>query len=75
MPEGGHPPHQCSAHGLRKAGATIASDNGATTHQLMAVYGWETLKQAELYTRAANRTRLAKEAMHLLVPQENKESA
>jgi integrase len=28
---------QCSAHGLRKAGATIASDNGATTHQLMAV--------------------------------------
>jgi integrase len=66
---------QCSAHGLRKAGATIASDNGATTHQLMAVYGWETLKQAELYTKAANRIRLARDAMHLLVPPKNKQSA
>lgn len=59
---------QCSAHGLRKAGATIASDNGATTHQLMAIYGWETVRQAELYTRAADRVRLAREAMHLVVP-------
>jgi hypothetical protein len=48
---------QCSAHGLRKAGATIASDNGATTDQLMASYGWETLRQAELYTKTANRIR------------------
>jgi integrase len=59
--------NHCSAHGLRKAGATIAADNGATAHQLMAIYGWETLRQAELYTRAANRTRLAGEAMHLLI--------
>ena len=66
---------QCSAHGLRKAGATIASDNGATTHQLMAIYGRETLKQAELYTKAANRIRLARDAMHLLVPPKNKQSA
>jgi hypothetical protein len=28
----------CAAHGLRKAGATIAADNGATAHQLMAIY-------------------------------------
>jgi hypothetical protein len=28
----------------------------------MAIYGWETLKQAELYTKAANRIRLAKDA-------------
>jgi hypothetical protein len=41
----------------------------------MAVYGWETLRQAELYTKAANRVRLAKDAMHLLVPQKNKQSA
>ena len=27
----------CSAHGLRKAGATIAAENGATEHQLMAI--------------------------------------
>lgn len=62
-------PH-CSAHGLRKAGATIASDNGATTHQLMAAYGWETMRQAELYTRKADRVRLAGEAMHLIVPRD-----
>ena len=66
---------QCSAHGLRKAGATVASDNGATTHQLMAIYGWETLRQAELYTKAANRIGLARDAMHLLVPPKNKKSA
>lgn len=60
-------PH-CSAHGLRKAGATIAAENGATEHQLMAVYGWESPKQAALYTRKANRKRLAESAMHLLVP-------
>jgi integrase len=43
-------PH-CSSHGLRKAGATIAAENGATAHQLMAIFGWNTVKQAELYTR------------------------
>lgn len=60
-------PH-CTAHGLRKAGATIAADNGATEHQLMAIYGWESPKQAAIYTRKANRKKLAGEAMHLIVP-------
>lgn len=60
----------CSAHGLRKAGATIAAENGATEHQLMAIYGWDSPKQAALYTREANRRRLAGEAMHLVVPGE-----
>jgi len=36
-----------SAHGLRKASATRAAENGATTHQLMAIFGWLTIKQAE----------------------------
>ncbi|MCE3248703.1 MAG: integrase family protein, partial [Geminicoccaceae bacterium] len=56
----------CSAHGLRKAGATIAAENGATEHQLMAIFGWDSPKQAALYTRAANRRKLAGGAMHLL---------
>jgi hypothetical protein len=30
-------PH-CSAHGLGKAGATLAAENGATLHQIMAIY-------------------------------------
>lgn len=58
-------PH-CSAHGLRKAGATRAAENGATPHQLMAIFGWRTLKQAESYTRAAGRKRLAGGAIELL---------
>lgn len=62
--------NHCSAHGLRKAGATIAADNGATVHQLMSIFGWETLHQAGTYTKNANRTRLAGEAMHLLVPRD-----
>jgi hypothetical protein len=58
-------PH-CSAHGLRKAGATIAAENGATDRQLMALFDWETASQANTYTAAANRKRLAGEAAKLL---------
>jgi integrase len=52
-----------SAHGLRKAGATRAANNGATVAQLEAIYGWSGGGMAALYTRAADRVRLAKEAM------------
>ena len=34
----------------------------------MAIYGWESPKQAALYTRKANRKRMAGDAMHLLIP-------
>jgi integrase len=47
------------AHGLRKAGATIAADHGATAHELMAMFGWKRLAQAETYTRQADEKRLA----------------
>jgi integrase len=62
--------HHCTAHGLRKAGATIAADNGATEFQLMAIFGWSSLKMAEKYTRAANQKKLARSAMHLLETRE-----
>lgn len=55
-------PH-CSAHGLRKAGATILAEHGATTKEIMAIYKWENLKQAEHYTRAAERRRLSGSGM------------
>jgi hypothetical protein len=57
---------QCSAHGLRKAGATRAAENGATVHALMPIYDWGSPSQAVPYTRAADRKRLAGESMHLL---------
>ena len=56
----------CSAHGVRKFDATAAAENGATAHQLMAMFGWDSIKQAEHYTRKASQTKLASGAMHLL---------
>ena len=56
----------CSAHGLRKAGATIAAENGATVHQLMALFDWQNIAQASVYTAQADRKRLASEAAGLL---------
>jgi integrase len=58
---------QCTAHGLRKAGAVIAAENGATAHQLMSIFGWRTIKEAERYTKAAEQKRIAGEAMPLLL--------
>jgi len=57
---------QCSAHGLKKAGATLAAENGATASQLMAMFDWSTISQAKVYTDAADRKRLAGEAMGLI---------
>jgi integrase len=57
---------RCTAHGLKKAGATIAAENGATTRQMMAMFDWDTPAMAEVYTRAAEQKRLAGEAMFLI---------
>jgi integrase len=56
------------AHGLRKAGATIAAEHGATDHQLMAIFGWTNPSQAAVYTRTASRAILARQATSMLVP-------
>ena len=55
-----------SAHGVRKIGATRAAENGATVAELEAIFGWQGGTMASLYTRAADRRRLAKGAMHKL---------
>jgi integrase len=55
------------AHGLRKAGAVTAAENGATTMQLMSIFGWLSVEEAERYTKAAQREKLAKDSMSLLV--------
>lgn len=56
----------CTAHGLKKAGATIAAENGATTRQLMAMFDWDSPRMAEVYTRAAEQKRLAGGAMFMI---------
>ncbi len=52
-----------SAHGVRKIGATRAANNGATVAELEAIFGWQGGGMASLYTRAADRARLAKGAI------------
>jgi integrase len=55
-----------SAHGVRKIAATRAANHGATVAQLEAIFGWSGGTMATLYTRSADRQRLAVEAMHKL---------
>lgn len=55
-----------SAHGIRKAAATHAADQGATEAELEAIFGWSGGQMAAHYTREANRKRLAKGAMSKL---------
>ena len=55
-----------SAHGVRKIAATRAANHGATVAQLEAIFGWTGGNMASLYTRSADRQRLAIEAMHKL---------
>jgi integrase len=56
-----------SAHGVRKIAATRAANNGATVAQLEAIFGWVGGTMASLYTRSADRRRLALEAIGKLV--------
>lgn len=55
-------PAGCTPHGLRKAGATIAADDGSTPHELMAMFGWTKVAMAEVYTKDADKKRLARAA-------------
>ena len=52
-----------SGHGLRKASATIAAESGASESELNAMFGWSGHQMAQLYTKKADRRRLAARAM------------
>jgi len=55
-----------SSHGVRKISATRAANAGATVAQLKALFGWESDQMASLYTREADRRRLAKDSIEKL---------
>ena len=55
-----------SCHGLRKVAAIRCAENGATVPQMNAIFGWKGYKMALHYIEAANRKRLAAEAMEKL---------
>jgi integrase len=46
-------------HSLRKTAASLDAENGWTANELMAKYGWLDIREAELYTRQADRKNLA----------------
>jgi integrase len=48
-----------SAHGLRKAAATVAAENGATEAELDAIFGWTDRRMASHYTKKVNHKKLA----------------
>jgi integrase len=55
-----------SGHGVRKAAATQAAENEATTAQMNSIFGWEGEQMASLYTKSANRKKLAAGAINKL---------
>lgn len=63
-----------TAHGLRKALATRLANRGATEKQLEALFGWRGGGMASLYTRKADRARLAGAAMDLMEQSPNEGS-
>lgn len=54
------------AHGLRKAGAVLTAERGATPHQMMAIFGWTSEDMATHYARKANRKKMGLESGRLL---------
>jgi integrase len=60
-----------SAHGVRKIAATRAANSGAMVAELEAIFGWRGGAMAALYTREADRRRLALAGMHKLASPEN----
>jgi site-specific recombinase XerD len=55
-----------SAHGLRKAMCRRLAEAGCTAHQIMAISGHVTLKEVEVYTKAADQERMARAAIEKL---------
>jgi len=51
-----------SAHGLRKLRASMMADSGASEKELQAAFGWTSAGMSQIYTRAADRKRLALQA-------------
>jgi len=58
-----------NTHGLRKLAATMAANGGATAHELMSQFGWANSKQAEVYTKKADRVRLGVRASRIVSEQ------
>lgn len=61
-----------SAHGLRKAAATMLAERGATAPQLCAIFGWNKLETAQRYIRQADKSRMADDGLRLMSGEQNR---
>jgi integrase len=55
-------PTSCVPHGLRKGKGRILAESECTAHEIMAVLGHSSLKEAERYTKAFDRKKAAQRA-------------
>jgi integrase len=55
-------PH-CSAHGVRKAAAARLAEVGSSDLEIMAIGGWQTLKEVQRYTKGARKKVLSDHGM------------
>jgi integrase len=60
-----------SAHGLRKACARRLAEAGCSAHQIASITGHASITEVQRYAQAADRKRLAREAIQRLVDAEN----
>jgi integrase len=60
-------PKNCSAHGLRKAACRRLAEAGCSEKQIAAISGHASLDEVARYTKAADKARLARDAMALMV--------
>src|SRR5215813_6064367 len=56
-------PQRCKPHGLRKAACRRLAEAGCSEREIMAISGHATSKEIARYTKAADRARLARNAM------------
>ena len=63
-----------SAHGLRKATARRLAEIGCSANQIAAITGHASISEVQRYTKAADRKRMAREAMAKLVEAEGEQN-
>jgi integrase len=61
-------PAHCVPHGIRKSTMRRLAEGGATSKEIAAISGHQTLKEIERYTEAADQKKLSKSAMAAITP-------
>jgi integrase len=64
-------PKHCAAHGLRKAACRRLAEAGCSANVISAISGHSSLRLVELYTKAADQERMARQGMAAMVKGRN----